>query len=146
MVRTADCSIGRAVTPGTVPAWPPGSSASPSPCSCSSPSRWGCGRPSPPGRSPTPSRAAAAAPRRAYDDSAGGGRRWVAVDGPYNEHLVRDFGSLNLALAAVTIVAAVTLARAVVIAAALAWLLYGIPHLVYPPRHIDVYDSGDKAA
>jgi hypothetical protein len=89
---------------------------------------------------------ATVSPRAFYDTFPGAGHNWVAVDGPYNEHLIRDFGALNLALAAVTIVAAVTLARAVVIAAALAWLLYGIPHLVYHARHIDVYDSGDKAA
>jgi len=89
---------------------------------------------------------ATVSPRAFYDTFPGAGHSWVAADGPYNEHLIRDFGALNLALAAVTIVAAVTLARAVVIAAALAWLLYGVPHLVYHARHIDVYDSGDKAA
>jgi hypothetical protein len=89
---------------------------------------------------------ATVSPRAFYDTFPGAGHAWVAADGPYNEHLIRDFGALNLALAAVTVVAAVTLGRAVVIAAALAWLLYGVPHLVYHARHIDVYDSGDKAA
>ncbi len=45
-----------------------------------------------------------------------------------------------------TIVAAVTLGRAVVTAAALAWLLFQVPHLVYHARHLDVYASADKAA
>ncbi len=36
-------------------------------------------------------------PRSFYDDFPMG-RGWVAMDGPYNEHLVRDVGSLNLAL------------------------------------------------
>jgi len=40
-------------------------------------------------------------PRSFYDDFPGGGRNWVAVDGPYNEHLVRDVGGGNLALAQV---------------------------------------------
>ena len=31
-------------------------------------------------------------PRSFYDEFPGGGRAWVAADGPYNEHLVRDFG------------------------------------------------------
>jgi len=87
---------------------------------------------------------AAFAPRGFYDDFPGGGRSWVSADGPYNEHLVRDFGTLNLALAAVTIVALVTLARPAVVAAALAWLVFGVPHLVYHARHLDVYDTGDK--
>jgi hypothetical protein len=87
---------------------------------------------------------AAFAPRGFYDDFPGGGRSWVSADGPYNEHLVRDFGALSLALAAVTIVALVTLARPAVVAAALAWLVFGVLHLVYHARHLDVYDTGDK--
>jgi K+-sensing histidine kinase KdpD len=83
------------------------------------------------------------APRSFYDDFPGAGRVWVAVDGPYNEHLVRDVGSLNLALAAVTVVALATLARPAVLAAAAAWILYSLPHLVYHLRHLDVYDTTD---
>ena len=89
---------------------------------------------------------ASVSPRAFYDNYPGFGHAWVAADGPYNEHLIRDFGSLNLALAAVTIIAAVTLARAVVIAAAVAWLVVEVPHLVYHARHLDVYDSADKPA
>ena len=44
--------------------------------------------------------------RSFYDDFPGAGRVWVAVDGPYNEHLVRDVGGLNLALAFVAVLAA----------------------------------------
>jgi hypothetical protein len=87
---------------------------------------------------------ATVSPRSFYDDFPGGGRAWVSADGPYNEHLVRDFGSLNLALTAVTIVALVTLARPVVLAAVAAWLLYSLPHLVYHLRHLDLYDTTDK--
>jgi hypothetical protein len=89
---------------------------------------------------------AAFAPRSFYDDFPGSGRVWVAVDGPYNEHLVRDVGALNLALAVVAIVAFVTLSRAAVIAAGGAWLAYGIPHLVYHLRHLDPLDAGDEIA
>lgn len=89
---------------------------------------------------------AAVAPRSFYDDFPGGGRTWVAVDGPYNEHLVRDFGDLNLALAVVTLVALATMIRAVVVAAGLGWLVYQVPHLVYHLRHLDVYDTGDQVA
>lgn len=86
------------------------------------------------------------APRGFYDDFPGAGRVWVAVDGPYNEHLVRDVGVLNLSLTVVTVVALLTLARAAVVAAALAWVVYSLPHLVYHARHLDVYDASDKAA
>ena len=87
---------------------------------------------------------AAFAPRSFYDDYPGFGRHWVRVNGPYNEHFVRDFGALNLALAVVTIFALVTFARPLVIAVAVAWLAWDIPHLVYHLRHLDVYDTGDK--
>ena len=85
-------------------------------------------------------------PQSFYDDFPGSGRVWVAVDGPYNEHLVRDVGSLNLALAVAAIVAFVTLSRAAVIAAGGAWLAYGLPHLVYHLRHLDVLDDADQLA
>jgi hypothetical protein len=83
-------------------------------------------------------------PRGFYDRFPGGGRVWVAADGPYNEHLVRDFGALNLALTAVVAVALVTRAPAAVRAAGLAWLVYSVPHLVYHLRHLDLYESTDK--
>ena len=85
-------------------------------------------------------------PRSFYDDFPGGGRAWVAVDGPYNEHLVRDFGDLNLALAVVTLVVLVASTRVVAVAAALGWIVYQTPHLVYHLRHLDLYDTGDKVA
>ena len=86
------------------------------------------------------------APRSFYDDFPGGGRSWVAPDGPFNEHLVRDVGSLNLALTVLTVAAAVLLVRSLVVVAALGWLAYGVPHLVYHLRHRDVYDTGDQVA
>ncbi|HTO00773.1 MAG TPA: hypothetical protein VL068_08885, partial [Microthrixaceae bacterium] len=60
------------------------------------------------------------APRSFYDDFPGFGAVWVAVDGPYNEHLVRDVGGLNLALAVVLIAALVTLTPTLVMTAAIA--------------------------
>jgi hypothetical protein len=89
---------------------------------------------------------AAFAPQSFYDDFPGAGREWVAPDGPFNEHLVRDVGVLFLALTVVTIAAAVWLTRPLVRATAWAWLVYGVPHLVYHVRHRDVYDSADQIA
>jgi hypothetical protein len=89
---------------------------------------------------------AAAWPRSFYDDFPGGGRSWVAADGPYNEHLVRDFGDLNLALAVVTLVALVAFTRVIALATALGWIVYQAPHLVYHLRHLDLYDTSDKVA
>jgi hypothetical protein len=50
---------------------------------------------------------AAFAPRSFYEDFPGFGQVWVRPDGPFNEHLVRDVGELNLALAFVTLAAVV---------------------------------------
>ncbi len=86
------------------------------------------------------------APRAFYDDFPGAGRIWVAADGPYNEHLVRDVGELNLALAVVTIVALVTLGRTVVMAVAGAWIVYSVPHWIYHLRHLDPYEGVDAVA
>jgi hypothetical protein len=87
------------------------------------------------------------APKSFYDSFPGGGRTWVAVNGPYNEHFVRDFGGLNLALALLFTVAAVSLGVTIVRTAAVGYLLFGVPHLVYHASHLDVYNStGDKVA
>jgi hypothetical protein len=67
----------------------------------------------------------------------------VSADGPYNEHLVRDVGELNLALTVVTVFALVVLTRTLVLAAALAWLVYSVPHLVYHLRHLAPFDGDD---
>jgi hypothetical protein len=86
------------------------------------------------------------APRSFFDDFPGGGRHWVAGDGPYNEHLVRDVGAWSLALAAVILAAAWTAARGLVIVAGIANVLAGLPHAVYHSRHSDLVGSAaDKA-
>lgn len=85
------------------------------------------------------------APRSFYDHFPGLGRTWVSVNGAYNEHLVRDVGGLNLALAAVLIVAFVTLSRPTIVAASIASLLYGIPHLVFHIANTDGLSTGDIA-
>lgn len=83
-------------------------------------------------------------PRSFYDDFPGVGRVWVAVDGPFNEHLVRDVGQLSLALAVVSLAAAVTMHLVTVRVAAVALALNGVPHLIYHLRHLDKYSIGDK--
>ena len=72
------------------------------------------------------------------------GRGWVAMDGPFNEHLVRDFGGLNLALAAATFAALATMTVAMVRTAAIATLLFGVPHLLYHLAHLGMYGAADQ--
>jgi hypothetical protein len=85
-------------------------------------------------------------PRSFYDDFPGMGRVWVAVDGPYNEHLVRDVGGLNLALAFVAVMALVTGSALLARVTGGAALLYGLPHFVYHATHLGPYDTGDAVA
>jgi hypothetical protein len=89
---------------------------------------------------------AALAPRSFYDNFPGGGRHWVSVDGPFNEHLVRDVGTLNLALAAVTIAALVRPGRYLVQVVAAATLVYSAPHFLYHLFHLDLLDTSDQVA
>ena len=65
---------------------------------------------------------------------------WVAVDGPYNEHLVRDVGALYLALAAGGIYAAVSATVHAGRAVGIAWLVFSVPHLAYHLSHLEGFD------
>jgi hypothetical protein len=89
---------------------------------------------------------ALAAPRSFYDDFPGAGRVWIAVDGPFNEHLVRDVGALNLALALVAAIALVTGSDLVARTAGAAWLVFGLPHLLYHALNLDPFDTDDAVA
>ena len=80
-------------------------------------------------------------PRAFYDDFPFG-RGWVAMDGRYNEHLIRDFGALNLALVVLTVGALCVGTRAISRVAAASWLVYSVPHLVYHLRHLTMAMSG----
>ena len=78
------------------------------------------------------------APRSFYDKFPGWGHYWVSVDGPYNEHLLRDFAQGNLAFGIVALVALLTggvwLARATGLAAVVA----NLPHQGYHQTHLHV--------
>jgi hypothetical protein len=89
---------------------------------------------------------AAAFPRSFYDDFPGFGRVWVAVDGPFNEHLVRDVGSANLALATLLAIAAVRATRLLVTVAAGVNLVNAVPHATYHLTNLHVYSTTDKVA
>ncbi|MBV8979800.1 MAG: hypothetical protein JO086_02770, partial [Acidimicrobiia bacterium] len=86
------------------------------------------------------------APHSFFNSFPGGGRHWVAVDGPFNEHLVRDFGAMNLALALVLVVALVVGSRLLVTTAAGAALLFAVPHFLYHLFNLNVFSSGDQVA
>jgi hypothetical protein len=86
------------------------------------------------------------APLSFYQSFPGFGHVWVGIDGPYNEHLIRDVGGLNLALAAVLVVAGLKLERLMVIAACFAALLYGVPHVIYHLMHRGALGASDATS
>ena len=80
---------------------------------------------------------AAAFPQGFHTAFPGFGLMWVSVDGPYNEHLIRDVGGLYLAVAAATIYAAFSRSVAPTRAVGIAWTVFGIPHLAYHLHHLE---------
>jgi hypothetical protein len=85
-------------------------------------------------------------PRSFYDDFPAAGRGWVSALGPYNEHLVRDVGALNLALGTVLALAAILLERRLVRAALAAWLVYALPHFVFHATELEALPFLDNLA
>jgi hypothetical protein len=79
-----------------------------------------------------------------YQDFPGFRAGWVSMDGPFNEHLIRDFGGLNLALAATLIGAAVIGTTAVARLASVAILLFAVPHLSYHLGHVSHFERLDQ--
>lgn len=86
------------------------------------------------------------APRSFYDDFPGLGRTWISVDGPFNEHLLRDVGGLFLALAAVSAVALWQRSTTAIRTAGLATVVFSVPHVTYHATHTDVLDAADAVA
>lgn len=85
-------------------------------------------------------------PRSFYDDFPSEGRNWVSALDPYDEHLVRDVGALNLALCALLVFAAIVLEKRLVQAALVAWLVYAIPHFAFHLTTFHAFSFGDYLA
>ncbi len=70
-------------------------------------------------------------PRAFYDDFPLSGWGWVSTLGPYNEHLVRDYGAMNLALSFLLVAAAVFLERRLSQVALVTLLVFAAPHFAF---------------
>lgn len=79
-----------------------------------------------------------------YQDFPGFRAGWVSMDGPFNEHLLRDFGGLNLTLAALLVGAAVIGTTTVARLAGVAGLLFGLPHFLYHLGHVSHFEQIDQ--
>ena len=82
-------------------------------------------------------------PQVFYDDFPFG-RSWVAADGPYNEHLVTDFGAALLAIAALCLVGVWRTTRELVIGAAVVNIVLGVFHIVYHAGVADLLGTTDN--
>ena len=85
-------------------------------------------------------------PRGFYDGFPAPGHPWVAWLGPYNEHLVFDYGAASLALVVVTLAAAARPSRDHLTGVALAWIAWAWPHLLFHAAHLDAFPAADAAA
>lgn len=86
------------------------------------------------------------APGSFYEDFPAPGRGWVSALPPYNEHLVRDVGALNLALAALLGFAALSRQVRLARISLVVWLVYATPHFVYHVTEIGAMPFLDDAA
>jgi hypothetical protein len=71
---------------------------------------------------------------------------WVELLPPYNEHLMRDVGGLNLGLAVVLGASALIMERRLVATALLAYLTFAVYHLVFHVTHLENFPQADAVA
>ncbi|MEY2427065.1 MAG: hypothetical protein QOI61_2637 [Actinomycetota bacterium] len=83
-------------------------------------------------------------PRGFYDNFPGAGMHWIDINGPYNEHFIRDFGALNAALLVVLLFALWKMTPSLLQASSIAMIVYALPHTIYHLAHLDVYESSEK--
>ncbi len=84
---------------------------------------------------------AAGFPTSFYGDFPVPGWRWVALLGPYNEHLVRDVGAFYLGLTALTVAAWRRPSADLVRATGAAWLTFSAVHFVWHVLHLGVFST-----
>ena len=85
-------------------------------------------------------------PRPFYEDFPLPGWDWVSTLGPYNEHLVTDYGALNLALGVLMVGAAVFLERRLVQVSLISWLVYAVPHFIFHLGQVHHFSPFDNLA
>lgn len=86
---------------------------------------------------------AVAFPKSFYDRFPGFGWHWVRAAGPYDEHLLRDFGGALAGLAVVALLCAAQPARALVLAMVAGWEIEAVPHFAYHALHKDLPTGQD---
>jgi hypothetical protein len=82
-------------------------------------------------------------PRSFYDTFPAPGHNWVALLPPYNEHLLRDFGALNLALVVLLGTAAAIAERRLTFTALAAAIVVEVPHMIFHTTHLQNFPPAD---
>lgn len=72
-----------------------------------------------------------------YESFPGALGHWIDIDGPFNEHLIRDVGAMYLALAAASTAALIWRSDAVFRVIGIAWTVFGLLHFAYHVAHLD---------
>jgi hypothetical protein len=85
------------------------------------------------------------APHSFYDDFPIHSAHWISGLGPYQEHLVRDFGSLYLALGLLFVFAAVVLDRLLAGAVLAASLVFQVPHFIFHALNTSPFSTPNNA-
>jgi hypothetical protein len=85
-------------------------------------------------------------PRAFYDGFPLPGAGWVSNLGPYNEHLIRDYGALNLGLSVMLVAAALVLERRLLWVALTSWLVFEVPHFVFHLGQTHHFSAGSNLA
>ncbi|GAB3997003.1 hypothetical protein GCM10028807_41030 [Spirosoma daeguense] len=81
-------------------------------------------------------------PYEFYAHFPGFGHTWVSVDGPYNEHLIRDVGAFFMAITTLCVLA---LRQPLLIkATAICLLVFNVPHLLYHLQHLHMLPPIDQ--
>ncbi|MBE8475611.1 hypothetical protein IQ210_32105 [Streptomyces sp. 3R004] len=85
------------------------------------------------------------APETWYRTFPGIGRGWLERLGPYNEHLMKDYVSMFMAMTVLTVAAwRYVDSDRFVQTAGLSWLTFNVFHLIYHVQHLDMYSTGEK--
>jgi len=75
-------------------------------------------------------------PQSFYDSFPGVLGSWVSVDGPFNEHLIRDVGAMYLALGGASIGSLIWRSELAFRILGIAWTIFGVLHFAYHALHL----------
>jgi len=84
-------------------------------------------------------------PLHFYRFFPGFGGTWVSMDGPFNQHLIRDIGAAYLMIAAFATVCLFRPATITPFAVGLGTLFFNLPHFCYHMTHLAMFSPMDRA-